>query len=452
MKTNIVRPSFFLASLCFAVLAWSRPVVVISIDGLRPDYVTQADSHGLKIPNLRKLMADGSYAAGVTGVVPTVTYPSHTTIVTGVWPSEHGIYANGAFDPLRKNLDGWNWYAPDIKVPTLWEAADRAGIITASVNWPVSVDAKGVKYLIPEFWRARTDEDRKLLEAVSRPAGFLREVEEKLGPYSVWAVENLDADEIRTKFAVEIISSKKPGFMTIHLSALDHAEHTTGAFSKESNETLEALDRMIGRIGQAALANDRGTALAVVSDHGFLPVERHVKLMLAFIDAGLIKLKTSADSTTPSITSWDATFWGAGGSAAVVLRDPRNNAVKARVKAVLDKISADPAYGINRVVEQPELTKLGGFPGAAFLVDMKLGSQPSMALSGPLVTPAPGTGEHGYLPDRPEMRASFFIQGDGIIRGKNLGVVDMRQIAPTLASLLGVSLPTAKESKLPIER
>ena len=63
-------------------------LVVISVDGLRPDYVTAADAHGAKIPNLRKFLHDGTYALGVTGVIPTVTYPSHTTLMTGVWPAK----------------------------------------------------------------------------------------------------------------------------------------------------------------------------------------------------------------------------------------------------------------------------------------------------------------------------------------------------------------------------
>src|SRR5580704_4979222 len=78
-------------------------LVVISIDGLRPDYITAADAHGAKVPNLRRFMTEGAYADGVTGVVPTVTYPSHTTLMTGVWPSKHGILANTSFDPLQKN-------------------------------------------------------------------------------------------------------------------------------------------------------------------------------------------------------------------------------------------------------------------------------------------------------------------------------------------------------------
>ena len=108
--------AFFLS-----VSLWAgQPLLVISVDGLRPDYVTAADAHGAKIPHLRKFLHDGSYAQGVTGVIPTVTYPSHTTIMTGVWPAKHGILANQTFDPLQKNHEGWYWYAEDIRMPTLY--------------------------------------------------------------------------------------------------------------------------------------------------------------------------------------------------------------------------------------------------------------------------------------------------------------------------------------------
>src|SRR4029078_3450929 len=88
----------------FAAQVSRPPVVLISIDGLKPDYVLEADKHGLKIPNLRRLLAEGAYADGVTGVLPTVTYPSHATMVTGVAPATHGIIANSPFDPFSKNL------------------------------------------------------------------------------------------------------------------------------------------------------------------------------------------------------------------------------------------------------------------------------------------------------------------------------------------------------------
>jgi hypothetical protein len=119
-------------------------LVMISIDGLRPDYVTAADDHGAKVPNLRRFMKEGAYAEGVAGVVPTVTYPSHTTLVTGVWPATHGILANTTFDPLQKNYQGWYWYAEDIRVETLWDAAAQAGRTTASIQWPVTVGHSGI--------------------------------------------------------------------------------------------------------------------------------------------------------------------------------------------------------------------------------------------------------------------------------------------------------------------
>ena len=86
-----------------------------------PDQLLNPDRHGLKIPNLRRLVAEGAYATGVKGVLPTVTYPSHTTMITGVSPAKHGILANTPFDPFGKNLDGWYWYAEDIKAETLWD-------------------------------------------------------------------------------------------------------------------------------------------------------------------------------------------------------------------------------------------------------------------------------------------------------------------------------------------
>ncbi len=140
--------------------AAAASVLMISIDGMKPEYVLQADAHGLKIPFLRSMLRDGVHAAGVTGVWPTVTYPSHTTLLTGVSPSLHGILDNVQFDP-RRTFDGaWYWYADEIKARTLWQAAHEAGLSTASVGWPVSVAAKGVDTLIPEYWRSgRARED-----------------------------------------------------------------------------------------------------------------------------------------------------------------------------------------------------------------------------------------------------------------------------------------------------
>src|SRR5215467_9400269 len=143
----------FLANAARAEEKAPPALVMVSVDGMKPEYVTHADAHGAKVPNLRRMMHEGAFAEGVEGVVPTVTYPSHTTLVTGVWPAKHGIFANTLFDPLEKGHQAWYWYAEDIKVPTLWDTMREAERTTASVQWPVTVGAK-ITWDIPELWRA----------------------------------------------------------------------------------------------------------------------------------------------------------------------------------------------------------------------------------------------------------------------------------------------------------
>ncbi len=119
-----------------------RPLLLlISIDGLRPDYITASDSYQAKIPHLRRFLKDGAFADGVEGVIPTVTYPSHTTLITGVWPP---CTASSPIPPSTPGARtrGLVWYTEDIRVPTLWDVARQAGMTTASIQWPVSVGAR----------------------------------------------------------------------------------------------------------------------------------------------------------------------------------------------------------------------------------------------------------------------------------------------------------------------
>ncbi len=431
----------------WALRANARTVVLISVDGMRPDYVTRAEQHGLKVPNLRRMMREGVYAEGVTGVVPTITYPSHTTLITGVWPSRHGIWANTTFDPEQKNFQGFYWYSEDIKVPTLWDAANAAGLTTASVNWPVSVGAP-VRYLIPEIWRAGTPDDRKLLRALSTP-GLLAHLEAELGAYANGANSDLLNDRLRAKFAAAIIKKYKPNLITVHLVALDATEHQHGPFSPEANAVVEASDELVGQLRDAALSADPDAIVCVVSDHGFARVDHRLNLAAAFVSAGLIQpsaTKTLLGTTT--VERWAAMPWTSGGSAAIVLKDAHDPALVKKTGELLKQLAADPENGINRIVERDELQKLGGFPTASFLVDLKPGFQMEFSFSGPVHRESAPGGTHGYLPEHSEMRASFFVTGSGIAHGRNLGEIDMRQIAPSLAEALGVSLPSAEGKPL----
>jgi predicted AlkP superfamily pyrophosphatase or phosphodiesterase len=432
-----------------------QPVLMISVDGLRPDYVTQADMHHLHIPTLRRIMADGTYADGVTGVFPTITYPSHTTLVTGVWPAEHGILSNSRFDPERNFAGAWYWYADQIKTPTLWAAARAGGLHTASVSWPVTADATTIDTLIPEYWRTSgsadpvNPDDRFLMNAISRPDGELARIAQRTStPYMMGNDTTLAGDEIRTRYSLDILNQHRPEFMTIHLSSLDEEEHLHGPFSPEANTDLEGIDGMLARLTEQELRNYSNAVIVIVSDHGFVNVEHSTNLYIPFIQAGLIQIDKSPSGTV-SVKSWKAQPWIAGCMAPIVLHDPSDTATRDAARALLDQLAADPTNGIEAILDHDSVAALGGFPDAPFVVTFRPGFCNGSATSGPLVTDSSQKGTHGYNPaTTPEMRASFFAIGQGIARDKNLGVIDMRQIAPTIAQLLGVSLPTAKEPAL----
>jgi predicted AlkP superfamily pyrophosphatase or phosphodiesterase len=415
-----------------------RPaVILISIDGLKPEYVLEADAHGLKIPNFRRFAREGTYSTGVHGIVPTVTYPSHTTLLTGVSPAKHGIYANNTFDPLRKNFGGWYWYAEDIKVLTLWEGATGAGLTTANVHWPVSVAAH-ITWNLPQYWRAGTSDDRKLLRVLATP-GLLDALEKDLGPYADGIDETITGDETRAKFAARLIELKRPAFTTIYLTALDHEQHATGPFSPESIATLERIDTALGGVLDSIKRTyGESAVVCVVSDHGFVRTDKSFNLAVAFRKEGLIEIDDKNQ-----IKSWKATIWGAGGSEAIILHDKNDAATKAQVADLLAKLAADPANGIDRIVPEEELHNRGGFPNAIFLVALRPGFVTGEGISGDLVTASTYKGMHGYWPDLPDMNSSFFVMGPGW-DPHSVGQIDMRAIAPTLATILGVKLPAAE--------
>jgi len=411
------------------------PLVIISLDGMRPDYVTHADEHGLKIPTLRSFLTQGTYAEGVTGVIPTVTSPSHTAIVTGVWPAQHGIYDNTTFDPLHEHPNVWYWFFKDIKVETLYQAADKAGLKTAAVSWPVTVGAP-IDYNIAEY--AQSEQTDNPGVSPYNPADILSQL-------GITKEPKENADVLRTREAVAIINKFKPTLLLVHLADLDHQEHLYSPFSPEANATLEVLDSQVRQIQQAALAVNPSTRIAVVSDHGFLRVDHHVNLNVLFAQAGLIQLGApQTNSKDPSVTAWSAQAWSAGGSCAIVLKDPSDKATLAKVKALLESAKAKPEYGIETILTHDELVKRGGFPNASFLVDFKETYAFTNKISGPVVEEDPSTGTHGYLPSRPDLRSAFMIQGEGIAKDRDLHVIDMRQLAPTFAQLLNVKLPEAK--------
>jgi predicted AlkP superfamily pyrophosphatase or phosphodiesterase len=423
------------------LLAAAKPVrpvslVLVSVDGLRPDYVLEADRYGLAVPNLRRFVREGAFASGVAGVAPTITFPSHITQVTGVSPARHGISANEPFGATGGDGGVSSWSADDIRVPTLWDAAADRGFVTSSVDWPVTAGAR-ITYNIPQYWRPQNAQERKLQRLLVTP-GLFAEAEKVLGPYPASHLWGVDQDERRAAFNTYLIETRKPRLHLAYLAGLDEAEHASGPFSPAAAAALTRIDALVGRIRRAAEAN--GPAIvAVTSDHGFRRTRHELHLNAALRAAGLVRLGRDG-----KIASWSARAWGMGGSAAILLRDPRDDAARATVSHVLEELAADPRAGIARVLQGGEVAGSGGFEGAAFVVGLRGEHRFGDDLYGPTVREGEPWGTHGNLPDDRAMDAAFFVAGPGIAAGRRLGRIDMRDIAPTLAARLDLTLPHAE--------
>lgn len=432
--------AFLLAGMAHA--APRKHVLVISLDGMRPDYVTEADKHGEKVPNLRRFLKEGTYAEGVNGVIPTLTFPSHTTIMTGVWPVQHGIYGNMKFDPENKPNSAAITDYNTIKMETLWGAAKKAGYTVGSVGWPVTSNSKGKDF----DWVAPANAqiegtadgekpDNVPVSQIVYPADLLTTLDAGL-----IKKPGITPDEYRLHRTFAMIAKYKPEFMSTHLIDLDHAQHAHGPFSPEALQAIEKLDTEVGELIAAEKKVYPDAIIIIVSDHGFLPVDHNVSLPTLFKKAGLM--------TTP----WKVAFYPTGGVVAVILRDPKDTALRDKVGMLLNDAASHKEYGIRKVLNHEEVVAQGGNPNAAFIVGFESGYAFSKKIRDKVVEDTKRTGTHGYLPDRPEIRASFLLMGPGIAAGRDLGVIDMRQEAPTMAKILGVKLPAAKQPALHIEK
>ena len=413
-------------------------VLMISIDGLMPSSYTQPGP--ARIPSIRRLAAEGAYTDGVVGVLPTVTYPSHTTLLTGVTTAVHGIVDNRMFDPEGESGGASYWYARDIRVPTLLGAVRGRGWRTAAIQWPVTVGLD-VDFHVPEFWRtnygANVPESASFLRAASTPH-LLDAVEIARGKPLNWKLTDAEWTEI----ASFVLKTYQPHLTVLHLTDLDSAQHTFGPGSPEALATLERLDGYIGTLLQtldASGIHDQ-TYVAIVSDHGFLPIGRQLHPNTLFKQQGLLAVNSEG-----RITSWQAVYHSSGGSGYVYVRDRSDTALKNRVWTLLQQLKADSSNGIENLWTSDDIARLGGPPDAAFGFDMRSGfysgSGHTTLLTNTMRADGGGMrGGHGFSPLRPELHSAFVIAGPSIHKGGRLGVVRMTQIAPTLARWLGVGL------------
>ena len=407
----------------------SARLIVLSVDGLRPDIYRAPESRH-RFPHLAALEEAGASAEAVESIYPSTTYPAHATIVTGLSPRDHGIYSHlASLDPTEKARP-WCWFAPALRAPALWDVARTSGRKTAALSWPVSAGA-GIDWNIPEIWNPAVADPHRDFETPARHAtpGLFAEVARVLTPM----LGKADPDQLRGEAALYLWNHYRPDFLLVHFVWYDSQAHTFGPASPEALTALESADQAIGKI-RDAISSDPATTLVALSDHGFVPVEKEAAPLVVFAEHGLF-----ARGADGSLALRRLGAVSAGGSLAVYWLEEPSTDDRRRLATAVDRLRATGA--VQEIVDRRQLEALEADPDAELMIEAAPGFCFSERLEGPVVTDSPkDRGAHGYFPSRKGMEAMFTAMGREIARGKNLGRISLKQIAPTLAEVMG--LPT----------
>jgi len=405
-----------------------RTVIVISLDGF-PAYAL--DDPRLPIPTLRKLAHDGVIASSMQPINPTVTWPNHTTLVTGVSAAQHRVLFNGQLvrpsDGTKPTIEPWRDKDQLVHAPTVYDIAYNAGLTTAQVDWVAIYGAKTISWQFPELPDPNGKIEQELVRAALVSAEQLKTFENS---NQAWQ------DDIWTAAAVHIIEKHKPNLLLVHLLTLDEISHTYGPMTPASFTATAFLDAKVKEIVDAVSHSGRAkkTTFIIVSDHGFRPYKHKIRPMSLLKQNGV-----SVDVANPSKA--DAWVLPEGGTAGVYVTNPDR---KAELIPELYTIFSG-AEGIARVYGTEEFDKIGyPLPTASSQApDLVLTAAPEYMFNGEsegdYVTLAEG-GTHGYINSDPQMQAIFIASGASIRKGARLGNISNVDVAPTIAALLGLAM------------
>lgn len=374
-----------------------RPLtILISIDGFRPDYLDPA-----RTPTLARLAAEGVVVAkGMRPSFPSLTFPNHYSLVTGLRPDRHGIVSNtmedatmpgGQFSMRIKEavVDGGWW---DEGVP-LWVTAEKAGVRTGTMFWPGSeAEIHGVRPTRSAAF------DQKMPSATR--------VDVLLG----WL------DDPATR----------PGFATLYFDIVDTAGHWYGPGAPETDKAVAEVDAAIARLLEGLKARGIVANLVIVADHGMAPVSVGQTIVADAADPGAVRMVTGGATAGFALIPGQE----ARGEAALLRKHEHMTCWR---KADLP---ARFHYGRNaRVPAIICLAEVGWYIGSAESVAKK---KPETRT----------TGAHGYDPDAPEMAALFLAWGPSVRAGGTVEGMDNVDVYPLLARMIGVT-PEPSDGTLP---
>jgi predicted AlkP superfamily pyrophosphatase or phosphodiesterase len=382
----------------------STHVILITINGLRSDFAVGAESQRLSIPTIQSLRSQGSFAVGIESVFPSQTIPAHASMITGSAPSDHNVTSDHSFDPDSASQSKEpHRSAKEIKTDTIFELARRANLSTAAVGFPLTADA-AIDFNQPD----------------------------------------VSDNFAKASAAAEIIEKRRPNLLLVNFTLFDVAQRRYGLLSTESLKAIEAIDGLIKMVIDATVGARiaEETTFIVVSDSGASKVEKEYNPNVLLAKKGWL-----APDGHGQISSWRAVAQSFGGSAAIFVKDPKDESFIRELETFFTQQSEKPESPIWRIISRRDATKLGADPRPALYLDAAPSYAITARMTGSAITNLSKGADRtarGYAPSRVEMRAMFIAAGKGIKSGAQIEYARLIDIAPTMARLLGLEMKTAR--------
>ena len=420
--------------------AVSARAIIVSVDGLAGFYWSDPQA---RLPTLRGLAERGVVAPAMEAVFPTTTWPTHVSLVTGVSPRAHGVVANHILNRetwTPEDLTGDPIYDSSalLRVPTLYDRAHQAGLRTAAIDWPATRNAATLDFNLPFF------KDQRVFETQTARAVWeeLAALGYPMDRQGEWAQlpKRFYKDEMVASVAAHVARRHEPRLLLVHFLCVDSLQHLYGPRSPEAYWALEYVDGLIGRLLAslpAAVAD--GTSIFVVSDHGFLTSTREIRPNVRLRRLGALRLDSVGRVTGEArfvMNHGAGALYGLGGDARAI-----------------DELTREIAgiEGVSGAWTSAEYETLG-LPAPADhhqVADAMFEAAPGYSFGdgagGEQEHGVPKyLGTHGQRPTYADNAALFLASGAGIARGVELGAVRSRDVAPTVACALGLTMPSVE--------
>lgn len=415
----------------------NKYVIVISFDA-----VSEEDLEFLsKQPNFSKLIKNGALIKNVESVYPSLTYPAHVTIVTGKYPKNHGVINNTVLDFKNDNPD-WYWYRKYIKGDTIFDLAEKSGMKTCSILWPVTARSK-ITYNMPEIFCTKRYDNQILKSALAGSNIYQVNMNKRFG-YLRQGMEEPYLDNFATEVAKKTIRELKPNLILLHLIDSDSQKHKYGIENKEVIESLKRHDERLGEIIEslklAGIYED--STIIALGDHSQINVNNVIKLNSILMKNDLINVNGN------KIKSYKAIAKSCDGSSYIYLKNKNDVETRKKVRDILNELKNKYSNVIEEVYNNEEIKNLGADINASFMIEAKRGYYFIDDFLGEAIEVIDESSKikhklrasHGYLPSRDNYKTFFIAYGKTIKKGVVLEKGKLINHGPTIAKILDIDL------------